>query len=211
MADTCFYKPSEKSQLLEEKYGTKNCFVISYIGAIGYANGLEFLLHCAKTTQEASIALKFLVCGDGAMLEELKSLAKKLCLSNVLFIPFKNRDGVNELMRVTDAVFVCYKRFSILETGSPNKYFDGLAAGKLIVINFGGWIRKEIELYQCGIYIDDPNNLSKGIEPFITNHALLRQFQHSARNLAERKYSRRLLSEKFLSVVTGKIPDPIDG
>jgi glycosyltransferase involved in cell wall biosynthesis len=210
MADTCFYKPSEKSPLLEEKYGTKNCFVISYIGAIGYANGLEFILHCAELTQHASIALKFLICGDGALLEELKSLAKKLCLSNVLFIPFENRDGVNEVMHVTDAIFVCYKRFSILETGSPNKYFDGLAAGKLIVINFGGWIRKEIEQYQCGIYIDDPTGFSKRIEPFITNPALLRQFQHSARTLAERKYSRILLSEKFLSVVTEKMPDQID-
>jgi hypothetical protein len=78
-------------------------------------------------------------------------------------------------MNITDAAFVCYKNVPILETGSPNKYFDGLAAGKLIVINFGGWIRKEIEEKQCGIYADpqQPTDFVKKIRPFICDQKLL--------------------------------------
>jgi glycosyltransferase involved in cell wall biosynthesis len=211
MADTVFYKPSEKLKPLEKKFDTENCFVVSYIGAIGQANGLDFILYCARASQQSTMAFRFLICGDGAMLEDLKSLSEKLSLSNLRFIPFKNRDGVNEVLRVSDAVFVCYKRVPILETGSPNKYFDGLAAGKLIVINFGGWIREEIEHYQCGVYIENPDIFPKCLEPFITNPGLLSRFQQSARTLAEQKYSRTLLSEKFLSVITGKKFDRIDG
>ena len=54
-------------------------------------------------------------------------------------------------MNVTDATFICYKPVPILETGSPNKYFDGLARGKLILVNFGGWIKEEIEAKRCGV------------------------------------------------------------
>ena len=77
-------------------------------------------------------------------------------------------------MNVTDASFVCYKPFNILETGSPNKFFDGLAAGKLILLNFQGWLKNEIEEHQCGINVDpaDPGDFVKKIRPFIERQAI---------------------------------------
>jgi hypothetical protein len=57
-------------------------------------------------------------------------------------------------MNITDASFIFYKPVPVLETGSPNKFFDGLAAGKLIIINFGGWIKTEIEENKCGVYVN---------------------------------------------------------
>ena len=133
------------------------------------------------------------------MLDPLKAIASKLNLQNLSILPFTNREGVGEIMNVTDASFICYKNVPILETGSPNKLFDGLAAGKLIVINFGGWIKDEIAQNQCGIFVDPkhPTDFVKKIESFITDQKLLLQFQRAARELGERKYSRKLLGEKF--------------
>lgn len=205
MADTEFYKPELKLPQLEEKFGVRDKFVVSYIGAIGVANGLDYFLECANASRKAELPIRFLLCGDGALKERLRGNAKNLGLHNLLFIDFTNRKGVQEIMNVTDAVFVCYKNVSILETGSPNKYFDGLAGGKLIVINFGGWIRKEIEEIRCGIYVDplQPMDFVKKINPFISDLKLFLQFKESARGLAERKYSRRLLSETFTQLFVG--------
>jgi glycosyltransferase involved in cell wall biosynthesis len=202
MADTDFYKPELKQPELEEKYGVKNKFVVSYIGAVGVANGLDYFIECANTSRKAELPIQFLVCGDGALLERLKGNANHLGLHNLSFLDFTNRKGVKEIMNVTDATFVCYKNVPILETGSPNKYFDGLAAGKLIIINFGGWIKKEIEETQCGIYVDplQPTDFLKKIRPFVSDQKLLLQFQESARGLAERKYSRRQLSKTFSKI-----------
>ena len=80
--------------------------------------------------------------------------ANDLGLTNITFLAHTNRDGVKEIMNVTDAVFVCYRNSPVLSTGSPNKFFDGLAAGKPIIINFGGWIKSEIEKSACGVYVD---------------------------------------------------------
>jgi glycosyltransferase involved in cell wall biosynthesis len=202
MADTEFYFPESKNPVLEDKFGVSNKFVVSYIGAIGYANGLDYFLECARNCQKASLPIHFFLCGDGGMAKRLQQSAKTIQLNNLSFIPFTNRDGVKELLNVTDASFICYKPLPVLETGSPNKYFDGLAAGKLIVVNFGGWIKDEIEKYSCGFYSDSkqPTDFTQKIQVYINNPGQLKQSQLASRKLAEEKYSRVNLSEAFSAI-----------
>jgi glycosyltransferase involved in cell wall biosynthesis len=203
MADTDFYKPEEKRLLLEEKFGTKGKFVISYIGALGVANGLDYILACAVASRDERLPIHFLICGDGAMLPMLRTSAMDAGLANLSFVPFQNRDGVAATMNITDATFICYQPFPILETGSPNKYFDGLAAGKLTIVNFGGWIKDEISREACGIYADahTPTDFVTKIKPFLQDPWLLKNYQQRARQLAERKYCRKMLAEKFADIM----------
>jgi glycosyltransferase involved in cell wall biosynthesis len=203
MADTDFYKPSIKQPALEKKFSVQNKFVVSYIGAIGIANGLDYFLECARTSQRANLPIHFIMCGDGAMQEGLKKFSKQLELKNISILPFRNRDGVCEILNITDASFICYKPVKVLETGSPNKYFDGLAAGKLMIINFGGWIKEEIERERCGVVVEaqHPTDFVKKIAPFLENRTLLEEYQKSARALAEKKYSRNMLSEHFAEII----------
>ncbi len=199
MADCDFYKPEMKSPALEDKFNVKGKFVISYIGAVGVANGLDYFLECANVSRKAQMPIQFLLCGEGALRERLMANARQLGLQNLTFIDFQNREGVKEVMNVTDAAFICYKNVPILETGSPNKFFDGLAAGKLIIVNFSGWIRKEIEETCCGIYVDPkhPTDFVRKISPFLSDEKQLKYYQEAARQLAEKKYSRKIMSEKF--------------
>lgn len=212
MADCEYYLPSEKPASTLEKLNVTGKFIVSYIGAVGFANGLDYFLECANATRKANLPIHFIICGDGAILDRLKINARQLGLTHdtagvsgdwLTFIPFTNREGVREIMNITDASFVCYKNVPILETGSPNKYFDGLAAGKLIVINFGGWIRKDIEENRCGFYCDprQPTDFVKKITPFVSDTNLLKQYQEAARKLAEKSYSRVLLSDKWLKIL----------
>ena len=203
MADTDFYKPEVKDEALCRKFGVTGKFVVSYIGAIGLANGLDFYIECARACQTTTLPVHFLLCGDGALLGNFQGIVKQYQLKNFSILPFQNRDGVKEVMNVTDATFICYKPVPILETGSPNKYFDGLAAGKLILINFGGWVKEEIEKVGCGVYINSksPQEFVKKIEAFVSDAHRLKQYQQASRLLAESKYSRILLSEKFAGIV----------
>jgi glycosyltransferase involved in cell wall biosynthesis len=206
MSDNNFYHPEEKNPMLEAKYGVCDKFVISYIGAVGFANGLDFLLECARVMQKKNSSLHFLICGEGAMLPSLKQFANQLGLANLSFIPFADRDGVKEIINVTDASFISYRPVEILETGSPNKYFDGLAAGKLIIVNFGGWIKEEIEREQCGVSINpkNPESFDAVMSTFIADKNKLKSYQSNARRLAERKYSRELLCERYVKLIMKK-------
>jgi glycosyltransferase involved in cell wall biosynthesis len=152
-----------------------------------------------------------MICGEGAMLENLKQFASQLTLDNLSFIHFQNREGVKEIMNVTDAAFICYRPVKILETGSPNKYFDALAAGKLCIINFGGWIRDEVEGEKCGVFLDanQPTEFVKKIAPFLEDRTMLISCQQAARALAERKYSRKILAARFAEIITDRYSNEI--
>lgn len=202
MADTDFYFPSEKNPELLQQLNLDGKFVVSYVGSLGLANGLEYFVHCAHQSQQLNLPVQFLLCGEGAMLERLKNLATQLQLENLSCVGFKNREGVREILNVTDACFISYQPFPILETGSPNKYFDGLAAGKLIVVNFGGWIKKEIEDHSCGFYVDPKNSaeFSERVKPFLSDKSLLEKYSYASRKLAEQKYSREELSRRFVAI-----------
>jgi glycosyltransferase involved in cell wall biosynthesis len=202
MADCEFYHPAEKEMSLEKKFGVERKFVVSYIGALGVANGLEYFLECAAESMRANLPVYFLLCGDGAMLEPLKAKANELQLNNLSIAGFVNRNGVKELLNVSDAAFVCYKNVPVLETGSPNKFFDGLAAGKLIIINFGGWLKNEVLENGCGIALNphDPADFTGKIKPFVSDREILKRYQAASRELAEKKYSRRLLSDDFVKL-----------
>lgn len=196
----CDFFAMEQSLEAKQKWKIKEKFVISYIGAIGFANGLEHILACAEKCRKAEIPIQFLICGEGAVLNALAEQGKST--ANVRFIPFQNRDGVKEVMSMSDAVFISYRNVPILETGSPNKFFDGLASGKLIIINFNGWIKDVIEAKQCGLYIstEAPESFPALIAPFLSDQELLRTYQQRARTLAEENYSRNKLSEQFARI-----------
>ncbi|HEU5289371.1 MAG TPA: glycosyltransferase family 4 protein [Cyclobacteriaceae bacterium] len=206
MADTDFYKPELKRAELEAKFSVQNKLVVSYIGTMGLANGLEYLLACAETSE--ALPIQFLLCGEGAMLEKLKRIASEKKLSNVTFIPAQNRDGVRDVLNVTDAVFISYQPLPVLETGSPNKYFDGLAAGKLMIVNVKGWMKKEVEQNGCGIYVDAERaeDFVAKTSPFELDKNLLKTFQDRSRQLSL-KYSRIVLSDAFQKLFF--VPDTV--
>ncbi|MBS1977106.1 MAG: glycosyltransferase family 4 protein [Bacteroidetes bacterium] len=189
-----------------EVSGWDNKLVIAYIGAMGVANGLEYLLECANVSRNAKLQVHFLLCGDGAVLEMLKSTSKDLNLDNITFLPFTNRDGVKRIMDTTDAVFICYKNVPILETGSPHKFFDGLAAGKMIILNVRGWMEREVLENSCGIALDPyrASEFASRMAPVVRNVALLRKYQIAARRLAELKYSRTKLGQQFVELFEAK-------
>ncbi|MEQ1586212.1 MAG: glycosyltransferase family 4 protein [Cyclobacteriaceae bacterium] len=202
MADCEFYRPEPKQKQLVQQFGVYGKFVVSYIGAVGVANGLDYFLECANAARKAKLPIHFFICGDGALVDRLKKNAQQLSLVNLTFLDFTNRKGVQDLLNVTDAAFICYKQVPILETGSPNKFFDGLAAGKLIIINFEGWIKKELEENQCGFYSNpqQPTDFVKRIAPFLHEQELLSRYQVASRRLAEKKYSREQLSTEFAAI-----------
>ena len=201
MSDVEYYVPAVKDPELEKKFNVSGKKVLSYIGTFGLANGLEQILRCAQAVQENS-GIHFILCGDGARRSYLLKEAERLKLTNVSFIPMQDRNGVKDVLNVTDAAFISYQPLPVLETGSPNKYFDALAAGKMIVANFNGWIRNEIEANRCGVFVhpNKPEDFMTHVLPILQNKTELERYQHAARVLAEQKYSRKQLSERFVKL-----------
>jgi glycosyltransferase involved in cell wall biosynthesis len=206
MSDCQYFSCEKKDPVLVEKFLVNDKAVISYFGAMGFANGLDHILACALECQKVNLPIQFILAGDGAERENLIGKSHAMHINNVSFHNFQNRDGIRELMNVTDIVFVSYRPSPILETGSPNKFFDGLAAGKPIIINFGGWLRKEIEEAGCGFFVH-PNNLESMVpllQSFLFSDQLSLLGQKS-RQLAEQKYAREKLTTEWVQILLNEL------
>lgn len=203
MADCSFFKMECKDPEVEDAFNVKHKFVISYIGAAGKANHLEYLVEAAYECQQAGeFTVQFLVAASGSELERIKGLAKEKQLTNIEFLPFQSKAGLKKMLNITDAIFISYADFPVLQTGSPNKYFDALAAGKLVILNTGGWLREITELNKCGLYYNpkEPNAFVKKILPYVNDSNLLFSSQKNARQVAEQYYSKELQIQKLLKV-----------
>ncbi len=210
MADCDFFRKEKKKPELLEKFGVKGKFVVTYFGAIGRVNRVDYLIEAAYLAQQSGRHdIHFLIAGEGKMGTRLREKATRYGLSNLQFLGHLSKPAIRELLNVTDAVYISFDQFPVLETSSPNKFFDALAAGKLCIVNTDGWIRELIELDGCGFYTNprQPGQLLHQLDSYIAHPALLEQAKQRARLLAENHFSRTLLTKQFLRLLEPK-PTP---
>ena len=200
MSDCSFFDMEIKHKELEEKFNVENKFVITYFGAVGKANHLEFLVNAAEKCLD--LRVRFLVMGYGSELNRIKKLAAQKNIQNLTFLPYGNKENLREVLNITDAVYVSYADVPVLETGSPNKYFDALASGKLIIQNFGGWLKEITETNNCGFYTNPhkPNELIEKLQPILEDKKLLLHQQKNARSVAKSYFSKALQVQKLLKI-----------
>lgn len=202
MADCSFFNMECKDGNYEILFDVKDKFVISYIGAAGKANHLEYLLDAAVTCLTSGCPVQFLVVAYGSELERIKRIAEAKQIHNINFLPYQSKAGLRKILNITDAIYISYAPVPVLQTGSPNKFFDALAAGKLVVLNTNGWLREIIELHKCGFYANPqaPETFVDKLEPFVKDRNMLFSYQKNARSIAEQYYSKELQIQKFLKV-----------
>lgn len=196
-SDVSFFETSRKIH----HFSKSNPLKIGYVGTFGAANELEYLVQVAKACEEEELPVQFTLMGDGGQFKKIRKLSAHL--QNTRVLSFGNAQKVKEVLEAQEAVYVSFKNLEILNTGSPNKFFDGIAAGKLIVLNFGGWVRSVVDKYKIGFYHDptDPNVFVRKIKVFIKDPSLLSRYQVNARNLAERYYDKDLQVKKLLKML----------
>jgi glycosyltransferase involved in cell wall biosynthesis len=203
IADVDFFKPAGKPEDLEKMYHIENQYVVSYFGTMGFANHLAYLLNIAEECQKQSIAqFQFWLIGEGAEIADLQLISEKKRLKNIRFFPLQNKAKLWELLALTDIVYVSFLNHPILETTSPNKFFEALAAGKLLIVNTKGWLQELVENHECGFYLnpEQPQHFVKKIKAFIEDKTLLTRFKANSRLLAEQKFARKKLIRDFLGL-----------
>jgi glycosyltransferase involved in cell wall biosynthesis len=203
ISDCSFFKMTDiKNPALLKKHEIDASFVISYFGAIGKVNALENFLNIAKASAEAGLKIKFLMIGEGAMSNSLREKARDLDLKNMEFIPHMNKYDLKDYLTIIDAAYISFANFPVMEHNSPNKFFDAIASGKLVITNTRGWTKDLIEKNQCGFFIDPetPNEIITKIKPFF-NKLHLKTYQQNSRRLAENTFEKKRLIPDLLKFI----------
>ena len=202
-SDLDLFFPGPRDDELVERFGLKGRFVVGYAGAIGPSNDVEGNVpEAARILAERGREdIVFVVAGDGKSLPELTARCAEL--SNVRLVGSLPKSEVPRLTRTADTLMVLFADKPILATNSPNKFFDGLATGKPMIVNADGWTRGLVEAHDCGAYFPagDGVALADVIERMADDAALMARQGANARELAEREFARDLLAERVLEVL----------
>lgn len=187
----------------------KKHFIIGYFGAFGFANNIEFIVDIACHCQKVNLPISFYLVGEGSKKEEIIKTISNQGLKNVLTFTNKSKPEIRTMMNEVEACITSFLPFPILETNSPNKFFDGLAAGKIAIVNTKGWLKELVEENKCGFYIDPlkPQTFPTLIKPFLENRTLLHNYQQRALQLAEDKFEKNHLVDKVCDLIVNEIPD----
>jgi glycosyltransferase involved in cell wall biosynthesis len=187
--DTSFFKPSlEKENLKLEAHFSPSDFIVVYTGTIGIANGCEIIIETATQLQFSN--LKFVFIGNGNRLDSIKKMVADRKLKNVIFINQLSQNELIKYLQMADIGLVAFAPKPILETNSANKFFEYLACGLPVVINYEGWQGKTLDDFGCGF--SSPRG---DVKTFIENIKFLYENQEKAQEMG--KNARKLALASF--------------
>lgn len=172
-----------------------------YTGNIGAVNNSEWLLEAARILKEKGREdIGFLLIGDGQMKEELKARAKEYGLHNFTIMDLMSK--INMVAYLQNALVSCVplKNTPVLNTSSPNKFFESLVAGVPVVQNTTGWMKEYLEKNEVGYTLDANNSeaLANLMIDLANNRAVVREMSVRAREVGVKDFDKDYLSMKML-------------
>ncbi len=183
--------------------------IVAYAGAFGRVNGLEWAVRLAAAVAEVDRSVAFLLVGKGSEKEQTVRLASDMgLLGRNLF--FQEPVPRYELPRVLSAATVVASFVipdPVLRANCANKFFDAFAAGKPIVINYGGWQAELIEREGAGLVLehDDLAGSASRLVDALSHQAWLDSAAAASRRLGESVFDRRSLVNDLEGVLVDAV------
>ena len=178
-----------------------------FAGTHGMANGLEAVLDAAaELKRRGRDDIKLLLIGQGKLKSGLQARAERDGLSNVVFHDPVNKSRLAGLMASTDVGLQVLANVPAFYYGtSPNKFFDYIASGLPVLINYPGWLAEMIEKHQCGFAVqpENPVAFADALEQAAADRSALKLMGQRGLSLARAQFARQALADKWVEWVTG--------
>ena len=139
-----------------------------YVGFIQEGRGLETVIEgLALLKKDGNTSVKFVVIGDGDYLPQLKSLAAKTGVSEM--VEFKGWMKNTEVPRhifESDIGVIPHKKTDHTDTTIPNKLFDFMACAKPVIVSNAAPMQRVVFEHNCGLVFksEDPEDFRLAVE-----------------------------------------------
>ncbi len=196
-SDNDFFSPGPPEEEFLKKWGLQDTFIVAYAGALGEANGLDLIAKAAAFLQERGEEnLVFALAGEGRGRPLLEKEVQEQCLNNVIFMGQQDKYEVCRLYRAAGCALVLFRNLPVLQTNSPNKFFDALAAGLPVVSNMQGWISRLLQEHSAGISVppEDGEALAEAVLRLKEHPEERERMGRNARHLAQTQFDRGRLA-----------------
>ena len=203
--ETSLFKSLPADLALQRELRTDGKFVVSYIGTMGNAHGLETLLEAASLLREKAPSVLFLLIGEGSEKEHLISLARSRALVNLRFVDQQPREKIPAYISASDACLVLLKRTALFETVLPTKMLEFMACARPVILGVDGHARQILGQANAGIFIqpENPGQLAEAVMRLAADPALRESLGHNGRQHILQHFSRRRTASIYLNVLQG--------
>ncbi len=167
-----------------------DAFVCMHTGSIGLANSLGLVLDIAERVLDDP-SIHFVLMGNGEQKAGLISEAARRNLRNVHFLNPVPKAAVPSFLRRADLGIVFVKASRLTYIFLPNKFFDCLACGCPVIVNFEGEARDYVVPANAGLFVSSENvdALAAAIRNLAADRDKAQQMRIAARRVAERHFS----------------------
>jgi glycosyltransferase involved in cell wall biosynthesis len=198
------FSPRTESHLRTD-LGADGKFVVSYIGTMGNAHGLQTLVETAAQLQESAPDVLFMLVGEGAEKEQLVSLVRSRGLTNLRFVDQQSREKIPAYICASDACLVLLKKSEIFKTVIPSKMLEFMSCARPVILGVEGQARKILEAAQAGICIEpeNPSDLAQSVLRLAADAQLRETLGRNGRRYILQHFSRQQSAFTYLEVLNG--------
>ncbi|MEL6132534.1 MAG: glycosyltransferase family 4 protein [Bacteroidota bacterium] len=184
-----------------------------YAGTLGIANGVGQLIQAFHLLEQRGHEhIRLDIVGDGNDAEQVQALAQELGVRQVSFHQRVPRETLNQFWDQADIGLITFAPFPILESNAATKFFDYLAVGLPVIINYGGWQADYLQKFRCGLssHQGDIEAFARNMLFLSHNPALRRRMGAEGRLLAQRMFDRSKLAHRMLWEISQQSEQMID-
>lgn len=179
--------------------------LVVYTGAMGLINGVDYLVRLAVAMRNINSEVRFLILGKGKKESFVREIADRLGVLDRNLFMMKPIPKV-EIPSVLSAADIATSLFIDLPemwANSANKFFDALASGTPVAINYQGWQAELLQVTNVGLVldVDDVKASAQKLNNVLQDKNWLEQAGVAARRLAEERFSRDLLAKRLEKVL----------
>jgi colanic acid biosynthesis glycosyl transferase WcaI len=201
--ETSLFSRLTPNAALRRAIGAEEKFVVSYIGTMGNAHGLETLLEAAALLRERAPEVLFLLVGEGAEKARIVSLAHSRGLTNVRFVGQQPREKIPAYITASDVCLVLLKKSELFKTVLPTKMLEFMSCARPVILGVDGHARNVMERANAGIFVppEDSAELADAILRLAADLALRESLGRNGRQYVLQHFSRQQTAEVYLDVL----------
>lgn len=200
--ETRLFSP-RNSSVLRKSLGVEEQFVVSYIGTLGMAHGLDTMISAAEKLQDAAPNVRFLLVGEGADRERILAMAQSKQLHNLRVVAQQPREKIPDYISASDACLVLLKKSEVFETVIPTKMLEFMSCARPVILGVNGQARQILERAKAGIYVEpeNPSALCEAILKLQQQDFLRESLGRNGRDYIVNNLSRESTAAEYLDVL----------
>ena len=197
------FTPNAETDSAVEEFQLRGRSVVSFIGVLGNAHGLQAVAYAAARLRETRPDALLLLVGEGADRASLEALGAKLGLKNLLIVGQQPRNKIPALIRASSACMVLLKKSEVFKTVIPTKMLEFMACGRPVILGAEGQSREVVENADCGICIppEDSAALAGAIEQLLDDPELRKRLGANGRGYVVTHLSRGRTARDYITVL----------